>query len=128
MPLLMALFAYSCHAGPKTYDEHLARLKQTVPQKALESEDEWLVKYGDFSGDGKEEMLAFVYEVTGRDEGMEWGQYYLCYSTQNDIAICDTLAGGFYKSPEMLQIGGFPAIIGTVVKFRHYESIGRLSR
>lgn len=117
MLLLMALFAYSCHAGPKTYDEHLARLKQTVPQKALESEDEWLVKYGDFSGDGKEEMLAFVYEVTGRDEEMEWGQYYLCYSTQNDIAICDTLAGSFYKSPEMLQIGGFPAIIFYTVGY-----------
>lgn len=77
----MTLFLCSCHTRPKTYDDHLARLKQTVPQKALESENKWLVKYGDFSGDGKEEMLAFVYEVTGRDEEMEWGRYYLCYST-----------------------------------------------
>ena len=107
MLLSMALFACSCHAGPKTYDEHLARLKQTVPPKALESENKWLVKYGDFSGDGKEEMLAFVYEVTGRDEGMEWGQYYLCYSTQNDIAICDTLAGGFSSSRRCCRLGLF---------------------
>lgn len=63
------LILCSCHAGPKTYDEHFARLKQTVPQKALESENEWLVEYGDFTGDGTDEMVAFVYEVTGHDEG-----------------------------------------------------------
>lgn len=117
MLLSMALFACSCHAGPKTYDEHLARLKQTVPPKALESENKWLVKYGDFSGDGKEEMLAFVYEVTGRDEEMEWGRYYLCYSTQDEITVCDTLDGSFYKSPEMLQIGSSPAIIFFTVGY-----------
>ena len=108
---LTTLILCSCNVGPKTYDVHLARLKQTEPQKALESECEWLVMYAEFSGNGQEEMMAFVYEVTGRDEEIEWGQYYLCYSTQDGIAICDTLAGGFYKSPEMLQIESFPTII-----------------
>ena len=76
--LLSTLFLCSCYAAaPKTYGEHLMRIEEIVPRKALESENKWIVKYGDFSGDGKEEMVAFVYEVTGGDGEMEWGQYYI---------------------------------------------------
>lgn len=108
------LILCSCHAGPKTYDEHFARLKQTVPQKALESEDEWLVEYGDFTGDGTDEMVAFVYEATGHDEEIVYGQYYLCYSTQNAVTICDTLYGGFYKSPEIFHAGKSTIMFYTI--------------
>ena len=104
----------SCNTGPKTYDEHFARLKQTVPQKALESENEWLVEYGDFTGDGTDEMVAFVYEVTGHDEEIVYGQYYLCYSTRNAVTICDTLYGGFYKSPEIFHAGKSTIMFYTI--------------
>ena len=73
--LLSTLFLCNCYAAaPKTYGEHLMRIEGIVPRKALESENKWIVKYGDFSGDGKEEMLAFVYEMIGGDGEMEWGK------------------------------------------------------
>lgn len=108
------LILCSCHVGPKTYDEHLARLKQIVPQKALESEDEWLLKYGDFTGDGTDELVAFVYEETVRDEEIVYGQYYLCYGTGNRVSVCDTLYGGFYKAPEMFQAGRSTIMFYTI--------------
>lgn len=98
----IALLCVSC-TKPMTYDEHLARVRAKAPQKALESEDRWVLKYGDFTGDGNSEMVAFVYEVTDRDEEMEWGRYYLCYSTQNALTVCDTLYGSFYTVPEMIE-------------------------
>ena len=116
--LLSTLFLCSCYAAaPKTYGEHLMRIEGIVPRKALESENKWIVKYGDFSGDGKEEMLAFVYEVIGGDGEMEWGRYYLYCSTQDGVAVCDTLDGDFYVSPEVMQIGDFPAIMFYTVGY-----------
>ena len=88
--LSVIILACSCHAGPGTYDEHLARLRSNVPPKSLESENDWMLEYGDFTGDGKDEMIVFVYEVTGNEEEMEWGKYYLYYSTQEALTVCDT--------------------------------------
>ena len=93
------------------------RIEGIVPRKALESENKWIVKYGDLSGDGKEEMVAFVYEVIGGDGEMEWGRYYLYCSTQDGVAVCDTLDGDFYVSPEVMRIGDFPAIMFYTVGY-----------
>ena len=112
--LSVIIFMCSCHTGPKTYDEHLARLRGTVPPKALESEDEWVMEYGDFTGDGKDKMIAFVYEVTDMDEEMEWGNYYLYYSTRDTLTLCDTLDGVFYKAPEMIETGNAGIIFYTI--------------
>ena len=98
----------------ESYGEYMVLLKESVPQKALESENEWLVEYGDFTGDGTDEMVAFVYEVTGHDEEIVYGQYYLCYSTQNAVTICDTLYGGFYKSPEIFHAGKSTIMFYTI--------------
>lgn len=114
--LFLTTIALSCNcmAEPMNYDEHLARLRKNVPPKAIESEDRWVLKYGDFTGDGKDEMIAFVYEVTGRDEGMEWGQYYLYYSTQETLTICDTLDNSFYKAPRIFEIENSAIIFYTI--------------
>lgn len=112
--LSVIILICSCHAGPETYDEHLARLRDNVSPKALESEDEWVLKYGDFTGDRKDEMVAFVYEVTARDKEIEWGNYCLYYSTQDELTLCDTLGGVFYKAPEMLKIENSSIIFYTI--------------
>lgn len=112
--LSVIILACSCHAGPGTYDEHLARLRSNVPPKSLESENNWMLEYGDFTGDGKDEMIAFVYEVTGNEEEMEWGKYYLYYSTQEALTVCDTLDGSFYKAPQMLETGNSAILFYTI--------------
>lgn len=112
--LLSAIILCGCNNGPKTYDEHLARLRDNVPIMALESERDWILKYGDFTNDGKDEMIAFVYELTDRDEEMEFGNYYLYYSTQDALTVCDTLAGSFYRLPEMYETGNSSIIFYTV--------------
>ena len=88
----MAIFVCSCNSGPKDYDGHLERLISAVPAQSLEYEDQWLLEYGDFTGDGEDEMLAFVYEETGRYEEIVDGQYYLYYSTRQSYSTLSDMA------------------------------------
>ncbi len=106
--------ACACNSGPKDYDGHLERLISAVPAQSLEYKDQWLLEYGDFTGDGEDEMLAFVYEETGRYEEMVDGQYYLYYSTRNALTVCDTLYANFYKPPVMMDAGGSTILFYTI--------------
>ena len=106
--------ACACKSGPKDYDEHLERLISAVPAQSLEYKDQWLLEYGDFTGDGEDELLAFVYEETGRYEEIVNGQYYLYYSTRNALTVCDTLYANFYKPPVMMDAGGSTILFYTV--------------
>ena len=113
--MLIAAATLMCSSvGPKSYEDHLARLRGTVPSKALELQDEWVIEYGDFTHDGKEEMIALVccaYEV---DEGMATANYLLYYSTQDFLTICDTISGGFYVEPTMVQADSSSILFYTI--------------
>lgn len=81
--MTLLLFAvFSCHAAPRTYEEHLERLRASVPSEALRFEGEWIVDYDDYTGDGTNEMVAFVCEDYVSEEGYSGGTYYLYYSSQ----------------------------------------------
>lgn len=84
---LVLLGAISCQSSPKTYEEHMERLRKTVPTNALNYESVWKTYYGDYTGDGKDELIAFVCEHYGQSEGI----YHLYYSTQKKVYVYDTL-------------------------------------
>lgn len=111
----LLIFETICfHAYSKTFDEYLARIRNAVPSKTLKSEDRWILEYGDFVGDGRDVMLAFVYEETSRDDEFEYGNYYLVYSTEKKVSVCDTLYGSFYKLPEIYVAGKSAIIFYTI--------------
>lgn len=79
---LLLFVVFSCHAAPRTYEEHLERLRASVSSEALGFEGEWIVDYDDYTGDGTNEMVAFVCEDYVSEEGYSGGTYYLYYSSQ----------------------------------------------
>ena len=101
----ISCMVFSCHAAPRTYEEHLERLRASVPSEALGFEGEWIVDYDDYTGDGTNEMVAFVCEDYVSEEGYSGGTYCLYYSSQAGLSVCDTLSGSFYKGPEIMKIG-----------------------
>lgn len=84
---LALLGTISCQSSPKTYEEHMERLRKTVPTSALNYESVWKTYYGDYTGDGKDELIAFVCEHYGQSEGI----YHLYYSTSKKVFVYDTL-------------------------------------
>lgn len=84
---LVFLGTISCQSSPKTYEEHMERLRKTVPTSALNYESVWKTYYGDYTGDGKDELIAFVCEHYGQSEGI----YHLYYSTSKKVFVYDTL-------------------------------------
>lgn len=110
----ISCMVFSCHAAPRTYEEHLERLLASVPSDALRFEHEWIVDYDDYTGDGTCEMLAFVCEDYVSEEGYAGGTYYLYYSSQAGLSVCDTLSGSFYKGPEIMKIGDVSLLVYTV--------------
>lgn len=84
---LVLLGTISCQSSPKTYEEHMERLRKTVPTSALNYESVWKTYYGDYTGDGKDELIAFVCEHYGQSEGI----YHLYYSTSKKVFVYDTL-------------------------------------
>lgn len=84
---LVLLGTISCQSSPKTYEEHMERLRKTVPTNALNYESVWKTYYGDYTGDGKDELIAFVCEHYGQSEGI----YHLYYSTSKKVFVYDTL-------------------------------------
>lgn len=65
----------------------MERLRKTVPTSALNYESVWKTYYGDYTGDGKDELIAFVCEHYGQSEGI----YHLYYSTSKKVFVYDTL-------------------------------------
>lgn len=111
---LLLFVVFSCHAAPRTYEEHLERLRASVPSEALGFEGEWIVDYDDYTGDGTCEMVAFVCGDYVSEEGYAGGTYYLYYSSQAGLSVCDTLSGSFYKGPEIMKIGDVSLLVYTV--------------
>lgn len=110
----ISCMVFSCHAAPRTYEEHLERLRASVPSEALRFEGEWIVDYDDYTGDGINEMVAFVCEDYVSEEGYSGGTYCLYYSSQAGLSVCDTLSGSFYKGPEIMNIGDKSLLVYTV--------------
>lgn len=98
---LVLLGTISCQSSPKTYEEHMERLRKTVPTSALNYESVWKTYYGDYTGDGKDELIAFVCEHYGQSEGI----YHLYYCTSKRIFVYDTLTLNKSFEAQILEDG-----------------------
>lgn len=98
---LALLGTISCQSSPKTYEEHMERLRKTVPTSALNYESVWKTYYGDYTGDGKDELIAFVCEHYGQSEGI----YHLYYCTSKRIFVYDTLTLNKSFEAQILEDG-----------------------
>ena len=110
----MCIFGLS-YAGSKSHIEYMELLKTTVPQAALNFQNEWMVKVGDYTGDGEDDMIAFVcIDYYSETEGGSEGTYYLYYCSNNRISVYDTIRGGFYNLPKILKVSNISLLYYTL--------------
>lgn len=109
---LVLLGTISCQSSPKTYEEHMERLRKTVPTNALNYESVWKTYYGDYTGDGKDKLIAFVCEHYGQLVGI----YHLYYSTSKKVYVYDTLTLNKSFEAQILEDGS-----GSLLYFLYFD-------
>ena len=92
-------------------EEHMERLRKTVPTNALNYESVWKTYYGDYTGDGKDELIAFVCEHYGQLVGI----YHLYYSTSKKVYVYDTLTLNKSFEAQILEDGS-----GSLLYFLYF--------
>lgn len=119
MKNLLIVIAYICIASlvgcaqNDSYEQQLKRILAAAPSEATNFREEWILKSGDYTGDGQDDLIAFICTHSPFEEGDAY-QYMLYYCSKGKTILCDSICGFFYQIPEIMDIGNTSLLSYTI--------------